>query len=78
MTDFRSDPLWQRIEAFRLGDPAAPLTFTRRLARENGWTQAFARRVVAEYKRFCYLAARAGHPVTPSDQADQAWHLHLT
>ena len=30
-----------------------------------------------EYRRFLYLAVRAGHPVTPSDAVDQAWHLHL-
>jgi hypothetical protein len=33
--------------------------------------------VTKEYRRFLYLAARAGHPVTPSDTVDQAWHLHL-
>jgi uncharacterized protein (TIGR04222 family) len=49
-----------------------------RLARENGWELAFARRVVDEYKRFVYLAMTAGHEVTPSDEVDQAWHLHLT
>ncbi len=31
-----------------------------------------------EYRRFAFLAATAGHPVTPSDAVDQAWHLHLT
>lgn len=34
--------------------------------------------MVEEYRRFCFLAATAGHPVTPSDAVDQAWHLHLT
>ncbi len=24
-----------------------------------------------------FLACTAGHPVTPSDQVDQVWHLHL-
>jgi len=37
----------------------------------------FAIRVIGEYKRFCYLAIRAGHSVTPSDEVDQGWHLHL-
>ncbi|MGF2075510.1 glycine-rich domain-containing protein, partial [Enterococcus casseliflavus] len=48
-----------------------------RLARENGWKLEFTRRVVAEYKRFIFLAIVAGHAVTPSQQVDQAWHLHL-
>jgi len=33
--------------------------------------------VIEEYRRFCYLAGRAGHPVVPSDAVDQVWHLHL-
>ena len=72
------DPLWTRLLAFELDDPQATLTFTRRLARENGWSVGYASRVVAEYKRFVYLAITAGHEVTPSDEVDQAWHLHLT
>ena len=40
-------------------------------------TDEFAGRVSKEYRRFLYLAARARHPVTPSDTVDQAWHLHL-
>ena len=69
--------LWSRLQAMQLDAPDASLTFTRRLARENGWSVARAGEVVAEYRRFLYLAARAGHPVTPSDAVDQAWHLHL-
>jgi hypothetical protein len=70
--------LWRRIEAHSPGYPDASLGFVQRLARENGWTEAYAARVLLEYKRFVYLAATLQHPVTPSDQVDQAWHLHLT
>ncbi|MDO7884785.1 TIGR04222 domain-containing membrane protein [Hymenobacter cheonanensis] len=68
--------LWNRLVALDLDGPAA-LPFSRRLARDNGWPPAFAERVVLEYKKFVYLAATCGHPVTPSDEVDQAWHLHL-
>lgn len=67
----------RRIEQFELDSPGVRLRFADRLARENGWTVAFARRVITEYKRFCFLAMEAGHPVTPSEHVDQAWHLHL-
>ncbi len=70
--------LWRAIEAFDFDGGPAALTFEARLARENGWTRQFASRVVGEYRRFVYLAAKAGHPVTPSDEVDQAWHLHMT
>ena len=69
--------LWARLCDFDLDEPGASLDFSRRLARENGWTHPFAKRVVGEYKRFLFLALCAGHPVTPSDEVDQAWHLHL-
>jgi hypothetical protein len=74
----RQDPLWVRLSSYSIGTDDAVLSFAARLARENGWTLAHAGRVIAEYKRFCYLAVRAGHVVTPSDPVDQAWHLHLT
>ncbi len=74
---YSADPLWNRIEDFRFDDPAAQLSFSQRLARENGWSRYYASRVIAEYKKFCYLAMTAGHSVTPSDEVDQAWHLHL-
>ena len=70
--------LYDRISQFSFDDGNVELTFARRLARENGWTQAYTARVIDEYKRFAFLAVVANHPVTPSDQVDQVWHLHLT
>ncbi|MEZ5670607.1 MAG: hypothetical protein R3F55_24865 [Alphaproteobacteria bacterium] len=74
-----TDPqLWARLDAFSLDDPDASFAFTDRLARENGWRDAFAHRVVGEYRRFVYLSQVTDRIVTPSDEVDQAWHLHLT
>lgn len=69
--------LWNRIKAFDLNAAGASFSFTDRLARENGWTLAYSLRVVMEYKRFMFLICVAKHPLTPSDEVDQAWHLHL-
>jgi hypothetical protein len=71
-------PIWAALADYDIGPEAAAFSFTERLARENGWSRVHAGRVVYEYKRFCFLAATCGHPVTPSDAVDQAWHLHLT
>ncbi|WP_265562960.1 glycine-rich domain-containing protein [Sphingomicrobium arenosum] len=74
-----ADPdLLARLEAYAIGPADADFTFAARLARENRWSLAKAERAIGEYKRFCYLAMTAGHPVTPSDAVDQVWHLHLT
>ena len=71
------DSLRDQLEAFVIDEPGVALSFTRRLARENGWSLAFAERAVREYLRFVWLAMRAGHPVTPSLAVDEVWHLHL-
>ncbi len=76
-TDWRSSELWRALDGMRIEPAGAALTFTARLARENGWTQSYAQAVVQDYKRFLYLAAHSPQPVTPSDEVDQAWHLHL-
>ncbi len=70
--------LWHRVQSHPFPCSDAQLSFAGRLARDNGWSQDYARRVLEEYRRFSFLAVAAGHPVTPSDQVDQAWHQHLT
>jgi hypothetical protein len=69
--------LWARLETMEIAPPDATTRFHHRLKQYNTWTDEFAVRVAKEYRRFLYLAARADHPVTPSDTVDQAWHLHL-
>jgi hypothetical protein len=69
--------LWARLETMEIDSPDATTRFHHRLKQYNKWTDEFADRVTKEYRRFLYLAARARHPVTPSDTVDQAWHLHL-
>ncbi|MCA9194223.1 MAG: TIGR04222 domain-containing membrane protein [Planctomycetales bacterium] len=70
--------LIRRVEEFEIDPGDKALTFAHRLARENSWNLTFSRRAIDEYKRFCILAICADHPVTPSEQVDQVWHLHLT
>jgi hypothetical protein len=69
--------LWAKVQAFRLDEPLASFPFSARLARENDWSLDYTQRVIEEYKHFVFLAITAGHPVTPSVDVDQVWHLHL-
>ncbi|MFC6267839.1 glycine-rich domain-containing protein [Frigoriflavimonas asaccharolytica] len=69
--------LWNKIKNFELDEVDSSLSFTDRLARENGWSVEFSVRAVLEYKKFIFLLMIADHPLTPSDQVDQVWHLHL-
>ena len=70
--------VWEKISGFRLDDPASAFPFSARLAREQGWGKAFTLKAIEEYRRFIYLACIAGHMVTPSEEVDAVWHLHLT
>ncbi len=69
-------PLYQRIASYSPGGDNSQM-FLQRLARENRWSLNYTRRVIEEYQRFMFLAVVADHPVTPSEEIDQAWHLHL-
>ena len=69
--------LYQRLQMYELHDPDHEIGFVDHLMRNNGWSHGFALRAIEEYKRFVFLAMVADHPVTPSDQIDQVWHLHL-
>jgi|CXWL01.1.fsa_nt_gi uncharacterized protein (TIGR04222 family) len=75
--DAASRELWQRIAAHRFEAPDQGIDFTRRLAREQGWTLEFARRAVDEYRRYCFLSSISAEPLTPSVEVDEVWHLHL-
>lgn len=47
------------------------------MARENGWSIEYSKRVIDEYKKFLYLSIVEKCSLTPSDEVDQAWHLHM-
>jgi len=69
--------IWEKVSLFEIDDEGSSMTFTDRLARDNGWSMEFTIRTVEEYKKFIFLNCITTHPLTPSDQVDQAWHLHL-
>ena len=70
--------LWNKILAFQFDEADGVFTFSKRLARENGWSAAHTQRVIDEYRKFIFLCCISKKGVTPSDAVDQAWHLHLT
>ena len=62
---------------FERGDGS--LDFPRQAGAPAGLVARARRTAVEEYRRFYFLAARAGHAVTPSEEVDQVWqNLHLT
>ncbi|HYC85154.1 MAG TPA: hypothetical protein VEB86_08020 [Chryseosolibacter sp.] len=68
---------WKSIEQYELDDNTSALSFSDRLARENGWTREFTFRAIFEYKKFMFLICATNQSLTPSETVDQVWHLHL-
>jgi uncharacterized membrane protein YgcG len=69
--------LWDRITDYTFDPPGTQVSFATRLSRETEWSPERTALAISEYRRFLYLAVRAGHPVTPSQAVDEVWHLHL-
>jgi len=73
----KQQQLYQRICDYELDDSSHEFGFLAHLMGANGWSRSFALRAIEEYRKFVFLALVVDHQVTPSDQVDQVWHLHL-
>ena len=76
-TNMKDELLYEDLMTFPLEQVGGKFSFLHRLCRENAWPLAFGRKAIHEYKRFLYLASVSPVPVTPSEEVDQVWHLHL-
>jgi hypothetical protein len=75
--NYKEQKLWEAIHEFELDDDEARFAFSDRLAKENGWSKWFALRAIEEYKKFMFLICTTGQSLSPSEEVDQVWHLHL-
>lgn len=69
--------LWNRISGFSLDVPGAEITFSKKLALEENWTDSFTGKAVEEYKKFVYLCCIVPGGASPSRIIDKVWHMHL-
>ena len=68
--------IWQRLVLHDFESPSAR-DLVRTLAVERAWSDAYARRVVEEYRRFLLIATSSLETVSPSHAVDLAWHTHV-
>jgi hypothetical protein len=68
---------WVKLKDFSLDVPEVSFSFSDRLARENAWSKEYSQRAILEYKKFIFLSYISGKSLTPSDEVDQVWHLHM-
>ena len=74
---YRNESLYVRLQSFEFDKPDVALSFSARLARNCMWKPDYAYRVCEEYRRFIYLICSTDQTLTPSNDVDEAWHLHL-
>ncbi len=69
--------LWGNIVAAFGDTDASTKAFAAKIAKKHNWSNPFALRAVAEYKKFVYLGVVSKFHVTPSKDIDVVWHEHL-
>jgi hypothetical protein len=69
--------LWEQISNFHLDEPDIKFPFSKKLAREQRWSEDFTRQAIQEYKRFIYLCCISPTGASPSEIVDKVWHQHL-
>jgi hypothetical protein len=77
MNDFRMDPLWLKLNFLNFGPQAGSNPLMAMLGQQFGWPMPMTTQVMEEYRKFLFLAMRAGHPVAPPAIIEQVWNLHI-
>lgn len=73
----QNDPLWARLNNFSLDNPDVDFPFSKKLAKEENWTENFTKKTIEEYKKFVYLCCILPKGASPSEIVDKVWHMHL-
>jgi hypothetical protein len=73
----QNEPLWNRLQSFSLDSLDVDFPFSKKLAKEENWTENFTKKAIEEYKKFVYLCCTLPKGASPSETVDKVWHMHL-
>jgi len=77
MMDYRLDPLWLKLNLMNAEGLQAFAPLMEMMQKQMGQNSEMAQRVIEEYRKFLFLAMRAGHQVIPPGPINDVWQLHL-
>jgi len=77
MMDYRLDPLWLKLNLMGMQGAQSFAPMLQMIEKQMGWNADMAIRVIEEYRKFLFLAMRAGHQVIPPGAINDVWMLHL-
>ncbi|WP_267403617.1 MULTISPECIES: hypothetical protein [unclassified Chryseobacterium] len=73
----QNDLLWNRLQGFSLDKANVNFPFSKKLAKEENWSEDFTAKAIEEYKKFVYLCCILPNGASPSEIVDKVWHMHL-
>ena len=77
MMDYRIDPLWLKLAGMNLQGAQAMAPYLQMMQKQMGWSTDMATKVIEEYRKFLFLAMRAGHQVIPPGAVNDVWMTHM-
>ena len=77
MMDYRLDPLWLKLNLMGTQGAQSMAPFMDLVQKQMGMSSEMSARVIEEYRKFLFLAMRAGHQVIPPGAINDVWMLHM-
>jgi hypothetical protein len=77
MMDYRLDPLWLKLNLMNAEGLTAFAPLAAAMQRQLGYSSEAAEKIIEEYRRFLFLAMRAGHQVIPPGIVNDVWLMHI-
>ena len=71
--DYRLDPLWLKLNMMNAEGMQAFAPIMKMIEQQMGTSAEMGQRVVEEYRKFLFLAMRAGHQVIPPGVINDVW-----
>jgi hypothetical protein len=75
--DYRLDPLWLKLNMMNAQGMQAFAPLMTMMEQQMGVSSEMAGRVIEEYRKFLFLAMRAGHQVIPPGVVNDVWMSHM-
>jgi hypothetical protein len=77
MIDYRLDPLWLKLNMMNAEGLTAFAPLVQAMQAQMGHSAEAAQRIIEEYRKFLFLAMRAGHQVIPPGVVNDVWLMHM-
>ena len=77
MMDYRLDPLWLKLNMMNAQGLQAFAPMMKMVEQQMGANAEMAGRIIEEYRKFLFLAMRAGHQVIPPGVINDVWMMHM-